>query len=205
MGFDSNSIDIQRLKKQNFKGNVKFIDCLLDAEGEVVEVDSRMDRYAILESRKIHFQDLTSIEEKSAANYHDRLPISKNKINLVDFLHENDVNDVDFIKIDIDGLYTSIDLRVLKSLKEFLSKGSVLGVGVEVLYCGSDSSDEHTFHNTDKFYAPAGLIYLTSQKEDIRYLICQVHTFTIILPNLSMEDLYRVMPFTCVTYLQRRI
>ena len=58
------------------------------------------------------------------------------------------IEDVDFIKIDID----SCDFQLLYAIAEegFLNKQQVLGVGVEVTFEGNDNPHQNTFHNVDR-------------------------------------------------------
>lgn len=53
---------------------------------------------------------------------------------------------VDFLKVDVDGH----DMDVLLSAEKTVRDHPVLGIGVEVNYCGSDSDTDHTFHNMDR-------------------------------------------------------
>lgn len=62
------------------------------------------------------------------------------------FLRERGVDDVDFIKIDVDGA----DFLILRSLVKTLEDAKVLGVGIEVNFFGTDDPDIHTFHNVDR-------------------------------------------------------
>lgn len=77
---------------------------------------------------------------------------SMKSIRIVDFLASNDVEDIDFIKIDVDGP----DWDILKALGPTLRSSKVLGVAAEVNFFGSDGTDEHTFHNTDRFMRASG-------------------------------------------------
>ena len=71
---------------------------------------------------------------------------------LSEFLKARDVSDVDFVKIDVDGE----DLEVLLSLEDLLGSVSVLGLGIEVNYIGSESRTDNTLHNVDRFMRAAG-------------------------------------------------
>ena len=71
---------------------------------------------------------------------------------LQDFLLGRGVNDVDFIKIDVDGP----DFLILRSLKSVLAETRVLGICIEVNFFGSDDPDAHTLHNVDRFLKSVG-------------------------------------------------
>lgn len=66
---------------------------------------------------------------------------------LSDFAKANSINDVDFVKIDVDGE----DFAILNSIADELAAWKVLGVCLEVNYFGSENDTDHTFHNTDRF------------------------------------------------------
>ncbi len=72
-------------------------------------------------------------------------------------LKENVVESLDFLKIDVDGK----DFDVLNSFDQALSELAVLGVGVEVNFCGSDCETDNTFHNMDRFLKARGFELLT--------------------------------------------
>ena len=71
---------------------------------------------------------------------------------LTEFFSENGVDDIDFLKIDIDGA----DFDILQSLSDTLQQRQVLAASLEVNFIGSDDETEHTFHNTDRFMRAHG-------------------------------------------------
>jgi FkbM family methyltransferase len=60
--------------------------------------------------------------------------------------------DVDFIKVDTDGS----DYQVLRGAKELLSRGQVLGVGVECQFHGLVHDESNTFRNIDRLLTGQG-------------------------------------------------
>jgi hypothetical protein len=78
---------------------------------------------------------------------------------LPDYLREQKIASVDFLKNDVDGR----DLEVLHSFDTALLELGVIGVGLEVNFHGTDSPADHTFHNTDRFMKARGfeLVNLT--------------------------------------------
>ena len=80
---------------------------------------------------------------KSAERAEEYYPI----IHLPDFLQSAGIANVDFIKIDVDGLDFEVALSMAQSYRQF----AVLGVGIEVNFFGSDSETCNTFHNIDRF------------------------------------------------------
>ena len=57
------------------------------------------------------------------------------------------IDDVDMLKIDVDGS----DLGILESMAGALASMQVIGVGLEVNYFGSDDPTDHSFHAMDRF------------------------------------------------------
>jgi FkbM family methyltransferase len=76
-----------------------------------------------------------------------RLAHPSTRVTLADFIRTNRIDNVDFIKIDIDG----DDFYALVSCEETINSSGVIGFMLEVNYCGTDSETDHTFHNTDRF------------------------------------------------------
>lgn len=68
------------------------------------------------------------------------------------FLRERGIDDVDFIKIDVDGA----DFLILRSLVQTLEDTRVLGIGIEVNFFGSEDPQVHTFHNVDRLMKQNG-------------------------------------------------
>lgn len=68
-------------------------------------------------------------------------------VQLPDFFRDHAIDDIDFLKIDVDGP----DFDILQSLTDSLIELNVLAVGLEVNYYGSADASDHTFHNTDRF------------------------------------------------------
>jgi hypothetical protein len=68
-------------------------------------------------------------------------------IDLASFLSDNHIDDLDFLKIDVDGE----DFAILSGLEEKLTTIGTLAVGMEVNFYGTDHPTDHTFHNVDRF------------------------------------------------------
>lgn len=68
------------------------------------------------------------------------------------FVVKNKINNVDFIKIDIDGE----DFCALHSCEDMINSHQVLGFMLEVNFYGEACETDHTFHNTDRFMRKHG-------------------------------------------------
>ncbi|MFZ5780979.1 MAG: FkbM family methyltransferase [Pseudomonadota bacterium] len=62
-------------------------------------------------------------------------------------LAERGWTDLDYLKIDVDGA----DFDLLKTFEGKFDTLGVIAVQLEVNFVGTDSPDDHTFHNTDRF------------------------------------------------------
>lgn len=71
---------------------------------------------------------------------------SNSKIGVDELVQEENLSNLDFIKIDIDGY----DLDVILSAENSAQASPVLGFALEVNFYGSPAETDHTFHNTDK-------------------------------------------------------
>lgn len=102
-----------------------------------------------------------STAELTALNLWQRTPLADpdKPISLPDFFREHAIEDIDFIKIDVDGP----DFEILQDLSDSLMKLNVLAVGPEVNFFGSPDETDHAFHNTDRFMLGRGfaLVHLT--------------------------------------------
>ncbi len=87
---------------------------------------------------------------------------------LPEYLNSNGVRSVDFLKIDVDGK----DFDVLNSFDRALEDLAILGVGVEVNFCGSASETDNTFHNMDRLLKARGfeLLTLSTRRYSVRAL-----------------------------------
>jgi hypothetical protein len=81
-----------------------------------------------------------------------RLADASAPVVLSDFFREHAVDDIDLLKIDIDGP----DFEVLQSIAGDIRDLGVLAVGMEVNFTGSHEDTDHTFHNTDRFMRELG-------------------------------------------------
>ena len=84
------------------------------------------------------------------------------KLTLEELAAGQNLTNVDFIKIDIDGN----DLQALLSAERLIRESPVLGLVLEVNYYGGTSPTEHTFHNTDRLMREWGfdLFSLTTRR-----------------------------------------
>lgn len=98
-------------------------------------------------------KELTS-QQRTDANLWNDVDLAEKAQTLFvpEYLHRNNINSVDFLKIDVDGQ----DFDILNSFDTALGSLGVLGAGLEVNFFGSELPTDHTFHNTDRFMKAHG-------------------------------------------------
>ncbi len=172
--FDPNLEECKRLEKAETLKKVTYVPAFVGAAKNPVENPSQSfwtfnpwDRLSVAATLRYKAAAATSrmtTAEKTTLNLWQETELAdpRNQVYLPDFLREHGTDDVDFIKIDVDGP----DFEILKSLDQTYSDAKVLGIGVEVNYYGSSSPTDHTFHNVDRYMRSKGfdLFALTTRK-----------------------------------------
>ena len=85
-------------------------------------------------------------------NAWDQQKLTPTHVSLDDFVRENDIRSIDFVKIDTDGG----DLGVLRSVESVIEDVDILGFMVETPFTGSASPDANSFHNIDRLLRSHG-------------------------------------------------
>jgi hypothetical protein len=114
------------------------------------------ERLSFMRTREIRAERLAraAIEEQLRHNAWEMTELAdKDKpVVVADLLAARGWNELDYLKIDIDGS----DFEVLRTFDGRLAPAAVLGVQLEVNFVGTAGPDEHTFHNTDRFMRRQG-------------------------------------------------
>lgn len=170
-GFDPNLAEIERLVREERSPGISYVPAFVGVaqndsgqarmrSGEFLDRNpwSRLSVARTLEVRAKAIADADAIE-KTRLNLWNQVQLANpdKPVIVPEFLRDHDVDDVDFIKIDVDGP----DFIILRSLAKTLSEAKVLGVGIEVNFFGSDDPDVHTFHNVDRFMRACGFELFT--------------------------------------------
>ena len=95
-----------------------------------------------------------SREELTAENLWSKVALADPAapINLPQFFRSSSLDDVDLIKIDVDGP----DFDILQSLSDSIRRNDVLALGLEVNFVGAADATDNTFCNTDRFMRAHG-------------------------------------------------
>jgi hypothetical protein len=181
-GFDPNLQEIERLKAAENLPGIEYIAAFVGpARDDPAAAEMRARAFwgrnpwarlsvaRTLEIRAKESSDPTALE-KTRLNQWAKTPLAdpERPLVLAHFLREREIDDVDFLKIDVDGA----DFLLLRCLEPLLKDTQVLGLGIEVNFFGTDDPNVNTFHNVDRFMKAAGfeLFDLSLRRYSVRAL-----------------------------------
>jgi FkbM family methyltransferase len=159
IGFDPLTSEVERLNKLNVNPKIKY------EEGFIVYKD--LDKHYPIEQRNEasayfnSFAKSSAVRASQAKNYNyaqehfnagKALVYSEKFFEIDDYVKENNISDIDFIKIDTDGH----DFPVLLGSEKTLDNCSVLGLEVEAQFHGEPHPYANTFSNIDQFLRSKG-------------------------------------------------
>ncbi len=156
--FDPNIEEVKRLQAAERLASIEYIAAFVGVEPNnpdavrfragAFTTRNPWARFSVARSLQLRTAKQMSHKEKSDLNQWEQVSLADrdNPIVLSKFLEERAIEDVDFLKIDVDGA----DFLILRALKSMLAEKSVLGVCIEVNYFGSADADTHTLHNVDR-------------------------------------------------------
>ena len=180
IGFDPNLAEVERLNAKETHPGVHFIagfvgvphDHPLASMNKHLWSRSpwqRLSTSRLMEQREAGLSALNELE-RTQLNLWPRVTLAdpEKPIFLPDYFRDENIYDIDFVKIDVDGA----DFLVLRSIETTLSSANVLGVGIEVNYFGTERDTDNTFHNVDRLMRQAGfeLFNLTVRRYSTRAL-----------------------------------
>jgi FkbM family methyltransferase len=153
VGFDSDEADILRLRRAETLSGVTYVAATVQDGVPASEFYRRgawwtrnpWDRLAIRRSNEI--RRARGIAARPPQDAGCAPPVA-----LPAYCQAHGIDDVDFIKIDVDGA----DFAILRALRETIDRCAVLGVAFEVNFFGSDDPDANTFHNVDRLMRQLG-------------------------------------------------
>jgi hypothetical protein len=123
----------------------------VSAIGDVIQP-----RFSYMRTREIRKEWLAKAphEERMRQNEWQTTELASPAKTIVvpDLLRERGWRNVDYLKIDIDR----DDFEVLQSFAGRFEEFGLMAVQLEVMFIGSDSDQQHTFHNTDRFMRRQG-------------------------------------------------
>jgi methyltransferase FkbM-like protein len=162
VGIDPNVEECARLSAIETNADVRYVGGFADWDHSSALAKAReqrgfvgnnpWNRLAVAATIEIRNSRSRSTRQLTSENQWQRVELSPRQIQLPGLFDEHGLADIDFIKIDVDGP----DFLILDSIKAEFAKRRVLGLGMEVNFCGSADPSDHTFHNTDRFMRSLG-------------------------------------------------
>lgn len=165
-GFDPSLSEVERLNANESSDSVEYIPCFVGVPDDIPGAErmktqqfwdrSAWSRLAVGKTLELRSQKVEADDDREKMRLNlwnqTRLADINKPVVLGKFVEERGINDVDFVKIDVDGP----DFLILRSIVPMLESKRVLGVGIEVNFYGSDHPDVNTFHNVDRLLRSAG-------------------------------------------------
>lgn len=187
-GFDPQLSECQRLQAQETNPRVRYVAAYVGlSDDHPLVVQRRKEDQRIVK----HFNPWNRLSTAEAHALAAKLaqqsqPINENlvapmvRIGVSDFVEQEKIASVDFIKVDVDGT----DLDVVMSAESIVKSRQVLGFCVEVNWTGSYLASDNTFHNIDR------------QMRTIGYSLVSVSTRTYSRCDLPAPFVYEILAQT---------
>ncbi len=165
VGFDPNIEEVERLRaKESLRGvsyEAAFVGVpdqhplALDLGGRSLVQRTPWSRLSVARTLAIREEFLKQADNQAltSMNAWRRTRLApREPVFLPDYIASRKFDDLDFVKIDIDGG----DFIVLQSLFESPAGSNILGLMLEVNFHGTDDPRDNTFHNMDRFMRRMG-------------------------------------------------
>lgn len=144
-GFDPNVAEIKRLNKDNENPNIYYVEAFVDCKVPEGDVDSKKAELSSFFHTNSAVEGARIIKEKIQSSHKDmvdnnlweELDLSKNEVSISSFVKENNLEYIDFIKSDIDGL----DFSFLKNIEAIIAPLNVLSIVAEVSFADNDNDE----------------------------------------------------------------
>lgn len=160
LGIDASESECRRLATEERNPDVSYVAAFVSpradepidlSAGPAAPLIMKMrDRMSFMRTREIRDAKLrtASTEEQLRHNAWELTGLAdpSKPVVVPDLLAARGWNDLDYLKIDTDG----IDWQILQSFEGRLP-ANLLAVQMEVNFVGDGAADEHSFHNTDRF------------------------------------------------------
>jgi FkbM family methyltransferase len=161
-GFDPNRAECERLQRFETNPNVRYFPMAVglpethDFHRKSRKEASQLSYYSSALRRSSACDPLYATPSSQPPNGRpEGEPAPKPpRIGLSDFFQQQEINDIDFIKVDTDGG----DFETLLSAEPCLESHRILGFMVECMFQGSSSETGNTFHNIDRFMKQHGFM-----------------------------------------------
>jgi FkbM family methyltransferase len=159
--FDPNVAEIERLRKAEHDSGIvyeeafvsvpeghKFSDKMKNADFVKASPWGRLSSPKSLSFRAQGKND----SDLAYLNLWTQIKLTANSVYIPEYVRSKQIEDIDFVKIDVDGA----DLIVLETIFESPLHSRILGMLLEVNFNGTADPDHNTFHNTDRLMRQMG-------------------------------------------------
>lgn len=169
-GIDSNIAAIEDLNQKNTNSKIKYTEAMIACESQQVAVgrieEGFWDRTSAAEASEIASQSVKNMDIQTVINnnLYQSIKAANNVVSFPEYIKAQQINSIDFIKIDIDG----DDFNILKNAENIVRDQSCLGVVIEVNYYG----EINRFSDVDIFMRKLGfdICELRPRKYDAKAL-----------------------------------
>jgi len=176
IGFDPNAAEIEKLAARERNASISYVNALTTIDPNhpfAKKKQGQQDcaRNSWLRTSARLYGELVYGEREPASDTRTPAPPAAAGSPIVvvpEYLQRCGIQSLDFLKIDVDGK----DFDLLNSFDQSLSDLAVLGVGIEVNFCGSACETDNTFHNVDRFLKARGfeLLALSTRRYSVSAL-----------------------------------
>ena len=161
-GIDAMTAECTRLRASERNSGIEYIDARLGVARDHPVLGARPEgalprrnpwnRLSTEAALAIRRRQGRSGAEGMRANQWQEQALSARILTVDELIDAYQVDDLDFLKIDLDGP----DYEVLAGFAPHLARLQTLGVQVEVNFFGTAEQDTHSFHNTDRLLRAHG-------------------------------------------------
>ena len=144
--FDPVIAEIDRLRALNKSAKINYVCGLVHGDGVAIRATNSG---AVLLPSVVEVQTKKHLKMVLMTTYSTN-PLTEDKIYL-QILSQHTIQNIDFLKIDVDG----DDFDILLSMEQHLVK-KISWPTIEVNFHGSNDSNENSFHNVDRFMRKCG-------------------------------------------------
>jgi FkbM family methyltransferase len=164
VGFDPNVQEVERLRQAETLRGVSYAAAWASLDQSHPFREARGDRDILgrnpwdrlsvtYAAEALRRRPLTHTQKTEANEWREvRLAAESETVVVPEHLVANGIINVDFLKIDVDG----VDFEVLHSFDTALESLQITGACLEVNFFGSECETDHTLHNTDRFMKAHG-------------------------------------------------
>ncbi len=160
VGFDPMIEECERLLKKEKNPNVKYVNAFIGLDSSpsfnlktTADALPSFNRHTSGSACLILKGKLSKQDEINLLNdWENQNLTSDSPISIDSYVSDNNIDNVDFIKIDVGGR----DIDVLRSCETTINSKSILGIQIKTSFEGGEEKEANTFLNVDRFMRSCG-------------------------------------------------